>query len=208
MRRIAAILVLSAAVIWIYGFIFRQQPDRRNRVYTPDMYNSPAYETQSVNPVFADGKTEQPPVPGTIQRGQMPLHYGAGDSGAVRAGEELSIPFDSLTAADLERGRSVYNSFCAPCHGTDGRGTGPVARRGYPPPPSIFLQNTMEMPDGRMFHILTYGQKNMPGYAAQINRIDRWKTVAYVRQLQDQYLQQQQQARNQQEQETTGDETE
>ena len=209
MKKIAVILVLIAAVIWIYGIIFNQQPDCRNWVYMPNMYNGPSYETQSVNPVFADGKTEQAPVPGTISREQLPLHYEAGDSGAVRAGEELSIPFDSLAAADVERGRAVYNSFCTPCHGTDGRGAGPVARHGYPPPPSLFLQNAMEMPDGRMFHILTYGQKNMPGYAAQINRVDRWKTVAYVRQLQEQYLQQQQQqAQNQQEQETQGEQTE
>jgi mono/diheme cytochrome c family protein len=42
----------------------------------------------------------------------------------------------------------------------------------------------LKIRDGQMFHILTYGQNNMPSYAAQIDRQDRWKVIAYVRTLQ------------------------
>jgi mono/diheme cytochrome c family protein len=35
-----------------------------------------------------------------------------------------------------------------------------------------------------MFHILTYGQKNMPSYASQVSEDDRWKAILYVRSLQ------------------------
>ena len=35
-----------------------------------------------------------------------------------------------------------------------------------------------------MFHVLTFGQKNMPGYAAQITTDDRWKAILHVRELQ------------------------
>jgi mono/diheme cytochrome c family protein len=42
------------------------------------------------------------------------------------------------------------------------------------------------MKDGQIFHILTYGQNNMPSYAGQISRDDRWKVIAYVRSLQAQ----------------------
>ncbi len=191
MKKILLIFLIVIALIWIVGLFFRQQPDMRSLVYFPDMYDSPAYATQSVNPVLPDGKTQQQPVRGTIQRGRLPLHYGAGEPEAVRAGQELSMPFDSVTSQHNKRGQQVYTVFCAPCHGIGGRGDGPVSRRGYPPPPSLFLQNAMEMPDGQMFHILTYGQKNMPGYAAQVSRADRWKTVVYIRRLQEQYLEQQ-----------------
>lgn len=35
-----------------------------------------------------------------------------------------------------------------------------------------------------MFHILTYGQNNMPSYASQLSRQDRWNVIAYLRTLQ------------------------
>lgn len=35
-----------------------------------------------------------------------------------------------------------------------------------------------------MFHVLTYGQANMPSYASQVDREDRWRVIEYVRQLQ------------------------
>jgi len=45
------------------------------KVYMPDMANSRAYETYSVNPVFADGRTSQGPVAGTVKRGEeFPVH--------------------------------------------------------------------------------------------------------------------------------------
>ena len=42
------------------------------------------------------------------------------------------------------------------------------------------------MPDGQMFHVLTFGQGNMAAYAAQVERDDRWRVIAYIRQLQGQ----------------------
>ncbi|MBI3484584.1 MAG: cytochrome c, partial [Acidobacteria bacterium] len=40
--------------------------------------------------------------------------------------------------------------------------------------------------DGQIFHIVTYGQKNMASYATQVSRDDRWKVILYVRSLQKQ----------------------
>jgi mono/diheme cytochrome c family protein len=36
-----------------------------------------------------------------------------------------------------------------------------------------------------MFHILTFGQKNMPSHASQLSVKDRWSVIAYVRSLQN-----------------------
>ena len=58
---------------------------------------------------------------------------------------------------------------------------GPVAQRGYPPPPSLLAEHAQKMKDGQLFHILTYGQNNMPSYASQLSRDDRWNVVLYVR---------------------------
>jgi len=47
------------------------------KVYMPDMAYSRAYETYSTNPVFADGRTNQEPVAGTIKHSnwQYPLQH-------------------------------------------------------------------------------------------------------------------------------------
>ena len=42
----------------------------------------------------------------------------------------------------------------------------------------------MKMKDGQLFHVLTYGQNNMPSYASQLSREDRWNAILYVRTMQ------------------------
>ncbi|MBI2301643.1 MAG: cytochrome c, partial [Armatimonadetes bacterium] len=46
--------------------------------------------------------------------------------------------------------------------------------------------NAATMPDGRLVHIQTCGQKNMPAYAPQVRLADRWRVVLYLRELQRQ----------------------
>jgi len=41
------------------------------------------------------------------------------------------------------------------------------------------------MTDGQMFHVLTFGQKNMPAYASQVSAEDRWKAILHVRTMQE-----------------------
>jgi mono/diheme cytochrome c family protein len=97
---------------------------------------------------------------------------------------ELVNPVPAADAAAVERGRAVFASFCAVCHGAGGNGDGPVTRRGVPPPPSLFGENAMGMSDGRMYHIITSGQGNMAAYASQVERLDRWRIIRYIRSLQ------------------------
>jgi mono/diheme cytochrome c family protein len=162
----------------------RRDYTRPNWQFLPDMVDSPAYATYSPNPVLRDGMTQQPPVPGTIARGQAPLHYAPTTQSALQAGEELTSPFAPGDTAAQDRGRIVYQRFCVMCHGAGGGGDGIVAARGFPPPPSLLADNARQMKDGRMFHISTYGQGNMPPYAGQVASADRWAAVMYVRALQ------------------------
>jgi mono/diheme cytochrome c family protein len=84
----------------------------------------------------------------------------------------------------MERGAFVFRTFCVPCHGGSGRGDGPVALRGYPAPASLLAEKAIHMTDGQIFHVLTFGQKNMPSYASQLSEDDRWKVILYVRSMQ------------------------
>lgn len=176
------LLVATVAVTWLGA------PDtgRRNFEYFPNMARSPRYNGFSPNPNFPDGKTLREPVPGTLPRGFVPLHYTASKEDALRAGEELVNPCPSGDRRALDRGGFVFANFCQECHGAGGTGNGPVSMRGFPAPASLVADRARNMKDGQMFHILTFGQNNMPSYAAQVSPDDRWKAILYVRSLQKQ----------------------
>ena len=84
----------------------------------------------------------------------------------------------------VQRGGQVYNVYCIACHGASGAGDGPVAKRGFPPPPPLPTGKSVQMQDGQLFHILTYGQGSMSSMAAQLSRDRRWDVINYVRSLQ------------------------
>jgi mono/diheme cytochrome c family protein len=133
-------------------------PTRRNWEAMPEMVRTIAYKSFTANSTFADGKTLQLPPEGTIPR------------------EALRRPARSGTV--------VYQIYCQPCHGGGGKGDGPVAMRGFPPPPSFFADHALHLTDDQMFDIISRGQKNMPSYAAQVPPQDRRAVILYVRSLQ------------------------
>ncbi len=186
--RIAVNVVLLALVLALVAanFVLRPDPARPNYEFLPQMAHGPRYNAFATNPNFADDKTLQAPPPGTIPRGLMPLHYVATPQDAARAGEELTSPMDLNSQQAKERGAAVFANYCVVCHGTGGAGNGTVTQRGFPPPPSLLAERALKMKDGQMFHVLTFGQNNMPSYASQLSRTDRWNAIAYVRTLQSQ----------------------
>jgi len=170
-------------------FVPPRDVSRPNYVFLPEaqMGQSPAYDTFAPNPKFADGLTLRTPPPGAIARGSTPLHYLPTLEDALRAGEELKNPFPPLDEARRERGATVFTNFCQVCHGPLGQGNGPVALGGFPPPASLLADRAVQMKDGQMFHVLTYGQGNMPSFAAQLSADDRWSVILHVRMLQGPY---------------------
>lgn len=185
MNRSRLNFALALALLAVLGlhWALRPAPAERNFEALPGMVRSVPAEAFSENAVFADGKTLQPPPAGTIARGLLPLRYRATPEDAVRAGAELSNPFPAAARA-LARGKVVYDTYCAVCHGASGKGDGTVAQRGFPAPPSLLADKARGLRDGQVFHILTWGQGNMPSYAAQTTREDRWKAVLWVREIQ------------------------
>ncbi|MGZ5443504.1 MAG: c-type cytochrome [Thermoanaerobaculia bacterium] len=181
MRRtiVNVVLLLLTIGLLSLNWLVRSDAATRNFDVLPNMVESVPYDSFARNPNFADGKTLREPVPGTVFRGHLPLHYAATPADAVRAGLELTSP-----PASVARGAIVYANFCETCHGPAGKGDGRVAQRGFPAPPSFLAPKALQMRDGQMFHVLTYGQNNMPSYASQIAREDRWAAIAYVRTLQ------------------------
>lgn len=182
MTRLNLVLLLVLVTLVAANLAVDRDPARPARDYFPEMVYSRAAESYAADASFADDATLQMPPAGTIARGVVPVRYEATPADALRAGVELTAP--PVDAAGLERGRAVFQTFCTPCHGAAGAGDGAVVARGFPPPPSLLASHARDMRDGQIFHVLTYGQQNMPSYASQIDAADRWRAVAYVRQLQ------------------------
>lgn len=184
MKALNTVLLLLFLVLLGANALLRHDSTVPNHEFLPEMVRTARFNAYAANPNFPDGQTLRQPEPGTIPRGYLPLHYGTSPEEALRAGRELANPIAVSDANAVERGAKVFSNFCVPCHGPAGQGDGPVAFRGYPAPPSLHTERTLKMKDGQMFHILTYGQKNMPSYAAQVSREDRWNVILYVRSLQ------------------------
>ena len=162
-----------------------------------DMDNQPRYRGQQGNPVFADGRTVRPAIVGTVARGGLELDdhlyrgYTRGGDGKPQflKGFPKQVKVDE---AFLKRGQLQFNIYCAPCHGNDGSGQGPVHQRAvalqdarWVPPSSLHDATVRSRPDGHIYNTVTNGIRNMAGYASQITRAeDRWAVVAYVRALQ------------------------
>ena len=147
-----------------------------------DMHVQPRYEPEDPSTFFADGRSERPPVEGTVARGQLrtdELLYTGRVNGAVAD----IFPF-AITAADLSRGRERYNIYCSPCHDYTGGGKGMIVQRGFPSPPSFHLERLRQAPTGHFFEVMTNGLGLMYSYASRISPEDRWRIAAYIRALQ------------------------
>ncbi|MCK5573910.1 MAG: cytochrome c [Bacteroidetes bacterium] len=185
LRRVNAVLLVFLILLIGTVVLVRREYPTPNIQVLPGMVTSVAYGSQSANPNYPDGKTLQRTMEGTVVRGFEPLPYPATPEGALRAGEELRSRLNpSDSTADGRRGAFVFSTMCRPCHGAGGRGDGFISQRGFPPPPSFFADNAMNMKDGRIYHIITNGQGNMPSFATQVTRNDRWRVIAYIRSVQ------------------------
>jgi mono/diheme cytochrome c family protein len=179
-------LLGTAALCWA---VPTRDVSRPNYEFLPEaqMAQSAAFDSFAPNPNFPDGLTLRSPPAGTVARGQAPLHYQPTLEDSLRAGRELQNPFKPDDAARLERGTAVFANYCQVCHGPLGLGNGPVTQRGFPPPASLLADRAVQMKDGQMFHVLTYGQGNMPSFTTPLSRDDRWSVILYVRLLQGPY---------------------
>lgn len=161
---------------------------RRNpgKIYAPDMTYSQAYDPYTENPIFANGLTSQPPVPGTIARGHaLPNHLTANDTVAYYA---LQSPY-KFTEMEMTEGKRLYDIHCGVCHGAKLNGNGPLYNDGngpYAAAPAN-LQNGpayITMSIGKMYYAIMYGKNMMGSYASQLNEKQRWQVLAYIKKVQ------------------------
>lgn len=145
-----------------------------------NMEEQPKLEVYGESPLF--GVAARDILPETVPVGQLR------EDTAFYEGREgdaytTTLPVE-LNEDLLVRGRTQYESFCAPCHGYAGYGDGVIAREGFQRPASFHIDRLRDVPVGYIYEVITEGVGNMYNYAARIKPADRWAIVAYLRALQ------------------------
>lgn len=186
-------LIIAVVVSWLpLAFIARARAVRSTqpRIHIfHDMGKQPRANPQAASAIFADGRAMRPEIPGTVARGHLNeddrLHRGQLNGEWVT---EIPLP---VTEPFVRRGQQQFAVFCAPCHGLNGAGSGPIHRRAvqiqeprWVPPTSLLSEQVRERPPGHVYNTITHGIRNMAAYGPQISVADRWAIVAYIEALQ------------------------
>ncbi len=148
-----------------------------------DMHVQPRYNPLAKSDFFADQRSARPLVEGTVARGELreDEYFYTGRLGN-NPGDYMPFP---VSKEDLERGRTRYNVYCAPCHSRVGDGNGYIPSRGFSrKPPSYHIERLEKAPVGYLYGVITEGFGIMSDYSSQIPPRDRWCIVAYIRALQ------------------------
>ncbi|MCF6349545.1 MAG: cytochrome c [Flavobacteriaceae bacterium] len=145
-----------------------------------DMYRPVPYEAYAANPNFKDGLSSQPPVKGTIARGQVPYDYPNTNEGYDAAKLKYKSPLDS-TKINLKKGKNLYGIYCAICHGNKGDGQSILSEREkFNGVPNL---KDREITEGSIYHVIMYGRGVMGSHASQLRDEERWQVVHYVQEL-------------------------
>ncbi len=151
-----------------------------NYQYFPNMYESVGYETYAESDAFKDGKEGQLPASGTVNRGFEPFEYENSTAGYELAKANLKSPLDSLSR-NPEKGKELFEIYCASCHGNAGNGKGKlVEREKFLGVPSY---KDRVITEGSIFHVITYGLNSMGSHANQLSAQERWLVTDYVLKL-------------------------
>jgi mono/diheme cytochrome c family protein len=184
------LLFFALAVVTVMGVLGKRGHSFKKpplEIFT-DMDRQPKLRPQQPSMVFANGRSSQAPVPGTIARGDR---YESNPVNTARAAGSTNfvatIPLP-VTEQLMARGKQRFDIYCLPCHGPTGDGNGIVKKYGYATVKSLHDKLVVMQPDGELFNTITHGKSTMMPYGSQIPIDDRWAIIAYVRALQRSYL--------------------
>lgn len=168
--------------------------DKPGRVYMPDMAYSRAVEsyalldstkfTSDPNRLGKEIFYNSSPVEGTLRQGDVeafaaPLNDSAG--GLYTVSNSIKNPLPPLAGKDSAEAARLFNIYCAVCHGDKAGNNGPVAPKVGGVKSIVAASPTYS--DGRIFHVINYGQGNMGSYSSQLSRKQRWMIIQYIRTL-------------------------
>ena len=128
----------------------------------------------------------------SIKPYEMPFTYPQGTvtvDGVTNPGDRSKVELITTNQLgpnelDLAKGKELFATFCAVCHGQHGDGDGPVIKKGFYPV-NLKAQGVKDRTDGYIFAYIRYGGKvMMPSYRENVSEKQAWQIVNYVRHLQ------------------------
>jgi mono/diheme cytochrome c family protein len=150
----------------------------------PDMDRQPKIRPQTPSRFFEDGMSSRLPVAGTIARGShyedVPMNTGR-MPGVTNFVELNPLPISETV---MERGRERFSISCLPCHGPIADGNGVTKKFGMAILANLHDKRIVQMADGEIFNVITFGRNNMGPYGDKIAVEDRWAIIHYLRALQ------------------------
>ena len=193
-------LLMLALIPPVVAARVRASPSEKRPIHIiQDMDIQAKFKTQTLNPIFADQRSMRPEVVGTVARGETLLDTHL-ENGVVDGAWATTMPDAiDLSLEIVQRGGERFNIYCAPCHGWDGMGKGPVNERAVdlmnnadgPPQGTSWTQarnlhddGWSDQPIGQIYNTITNGKNSMAGYGSQIVVADRWAIALYVKALQ------------------------
>lgn len=174
--RLARLAVVALAFVFVAGLslpgcpwfkMMKYQQARDGFSYDTDDYDAPGPKTP----------TMRLPVEGTV-----PIDGGDIAVTLLDADQFIRNPMPG-NAASVERGKALYTIFCAPCHGDDGLGKGPVGKT-FPLVLSLLTDQAKGYTDPYLYAMIRNGRGLMPRYGGRVTIEERWDIVNYVRALQ------------------------
>ena len=92
-----------------------------------------------------------------------------------------------FTSAAIVKGAELFPANCAGCHGTEGRGDGPLAGSLSLSPTDLTASGLFDLGDGDLFWWLSHGIEGsngellMPGFADRLTDQQLWELIDYIR---------------------------
>jgi mono/diheme cytochrome c family protein len=179
-------------------------PNSPGLEYMPDMYRSPAIEAyvdygqepydfgEELAKKQRSTQSARLPISGSIAYAgtneedmylSMPYPYENTTEHYDMAGVELKSPL-ALSKQNFDKGAVLFQKMCTHCHGKKGTGDGAISVNekilGIP----SFADKLKDLPEGQMFHTMTYGKGLMGSHASQLNKKERWQVIQFVQSLQ------------------------
>jgi mono/diheme cytochrome c family protein len=132
-----------------------------------DMFYQPSHRAQKV-PAF-------PKPEGTVPIGGNPFF-----AKNKQEADALKNPM-APSRESINRGEKRYEIFCEVCHGSGGKGDGPVGKK-FVRPADLTLPYIQQKTDGYIFYTIEHGGLFiMPPYGDSIPPEDRWHIINYIK---------------------------
>lgn len=87
--------------------------------------------------------------------------------------------------ASVNIGKTLYKTYCSPCHGDKGKGDGPAAASLNPKPADHTSEMVQAESDGTLFYKISEGHAHtaMPPFKVVLSADQRWALINFMRTL-------------------------